>query len=341
MRGRQSYRMMINYFKESGFMADLSIIVVCYRGWSRLIKCLEALSLFSGYGFSTEVIVVDNNSDDDTINDIKKRFSAFKFIMSDVNGGFGNACNKGANNSNGKFLLFLNPDTVAEESEVEKLLAVAQKTPAYTILSCRQVNERGKECIVSGEFPHLFNLTGFQRSIFGRGDLRKSQNYEPIIFPDWVSGSVILIRKKYFEQLNGFDEDFWMYYEDVDICKRVHNTGGKVALLKNITIEHNHGGSSRVNLKTASITKTEVLISKHLYISKHKKGLNAAIIQTFLIVNNIVSLGLIACPGLVMFFIPKLFSRTLIFLRLLYYYLGSVINLSWISQRSINYRINK
>jgi GT2 family glycosyltransferase len=233
--------------------------------------------------------------------------------------------------------LILNPDTVASESSIEKLLNTAKQNPDLTVLSCIQVNEKGRECVVSGAFPDLFNLTGFQRTLFGRGKQESGSPDEELTVTDWVSGSVILLRRELFQKLRGFDEDFWMYFEDVDLCRRVKNVGGKIAFCRNITIEHNHGGSSRINLKTAAITKTEVHISRHMYISKHKRGLDMVLIQTFLVINNLVSGGIMALLGLLFFFIPKLFARTLLYLRLINYYAGSLLRLSWISPRSVNY----
>lgn len=317
-------------------MTDISIIIVCYKGWERLIKCLDSLSSFSWERFSGEVILVDNDSDDDSLNIIKSRYPEFRFIRNKINGGFGNGCNLGTRNSSGRFLLFLNPDTVAEEKSVEDLLKVADRNPDYTIVTCRQINEKGKETKVTGEFPSMFNLTGFERALFRNGKNRKADTGSDIIFPDWVSGSVIMVRKETFTEVGGFDEDFWMYFEDVDLCKRVRDNGGVVAYCRNISIEHNHGGSSRINAKITSLTKTEVYISRHVYISKHKSGMENLAIQTFLIVNNIISVSLSALPGIVLFFIPKLFSKTLIFFRLLSYYARALYSLSWISNRSVN-----
>ena len=147
-------------------MTDLSIIIVCYKGWNRLTRCLEMLNSFQNKGFNSEVIVVDNRSDNGLIFKIEEQFPKFRFIHNEINGGFANGCNLGSRYAVGDFFLFLNPDTVAIESEIEKLLNTAKQNPDYTILSCRQVNENGKESIASGTFPHLFNLTGFQRALF-------------------------------------------------------------------------------------------------------------------------------------------------------------------------------
>jgi GT2 family glycosyltransferase len=319
-------------------MTDLSIIIVCYKGWDRLSQCLDALDSFSGNSFKTEVIIVDNKSDDEKILKIEEKYPKFLFIYNQVNGGFANGCNLGAKSAVGEFVLFLNPDTVAAETEVEKLLAIARQNPEFGIVSCRQVNEKGKESISYGAFPSMFNLTGFQRAIFSSRQSAIVNPQSEIICPDWVSGSVILMRLEIFKKVSGFDEDFWMYFEDVDLCRRIRNTGSEIAFCRNITIEHNHGGSSRINLNTTSMTKTEVHISRHVYISKHKKGFEKFLIQTFLVVTNIISVGVMAIIGLLMFYIPKVFSRTLIFFRLTSYYAGSLFRLSWISPRSVNFR---
>jgi GT2 family glycosyltransferase len=319
-------------------MTDLSIIIVCYKGWVRLRQCLDALNSFSGNSFKTEVIIVDNKSDDEEVLKIEEKFPKFRFLYNHVNGGFSNGCNLGAKSAVGEFVLFLNPDTVATETEVEKLLNVARQNPGFGIVSCRQVNEKGKESISYGAFPTMFNLTGFQRAIF-RPRVPHTANRTPdISFPDWVSGSVILMKRETFIKTSGFDEDFWMYFEDVDLCRRIRNTGCEIAFCRNIAIEHNHGGSSRINLNTTSLTKTEVHISRHVYISKHKKGFEKLLIQTFLVLNNIISGSVMAIIGLLLFFIPKVFSRTLIFYRLISYYAGSLFRLSWISPRSVNFQ---
>lgn len=319
-------------------MTDLSIIIVCHNGWEQLDKCLDALDSFTGENFKTEVIIVDNKSDDDAIYKTKKRFPKFRFINNKINGGFANGCNMGAGNASGEFILFLNPDTVAAESEIENLLRIAEQNPEFKIVSCRQVNNSGKENIAYGPFPTMFNLTGFQRAIFGSRMSEVRRLKSEVRFPDWISGSVVLIKNETFKKLDGFDEDYWMYYEDVDLCRRVRDIDGEIAFCSNITIEHNHGGSSRINLKTTSLTKTEVLISRHVYISKHKIGFARIIIQIFLVTNNLISGCIMALPGLVLFFIPKVFSRTLIYYKLIRYYAGSLFRLSWISPRSVNFR---
>lgn len=288
--------------------------------------------------FSMEVIVVDNKSPDRKIYEIEKNFPGFRFIKNNVNGGFANGCNLGADVAEGEFLLFLNPDTVVQEEDMVKLLAEAQQNTDLTVLSCRQINNKGKESRPYGPFPSIRNMTGIQRSLSGYfGNKASGNGKNNIIYPDWVSGSVIMINKKEFQRIRGFDEDFWMYFEDVDLCRRIHDSGGRVAFLRDITIEHNHGGSSRMDLKTSSITKAEVMISEHVYVSKHIKGQEKILMQTLLVIMNLIPGLALALAGIVLFFVPRVFVKTLVFGRLVAYYAGALFRMNWISRRSVNF----
>ena len=319
---------------------DLSVIIVSYRGWKHLRECLDSLARFSGSLFTSEVIIVDNDSDDGIPDQFKSDYPRFIFISNNVNGGFANGCNLGSSFAIGDYFLFLNPDTVALETEVGKLLKRAKEYPSQYINSCRQVNENGKESKAFGLFPQIGALTGTGRAIFkilNRKNVNsKTEAKNNLITPDWVSGSVIMIEKEKFRAVGGFDEDFWMYFEDMDLCRRVRDNNGEIAYHTDITIQHNHGGSSRINLKTTSLTKTEVIISYHVYISKHYKGIGMFFIQLYLFLYNFASGIIQALFGLIFFASPEMFSKVLIFGKLLSYYSGALIRGSWISPRSVN-----
>jgi GT2 family glycosyltransferase len=311
---------------------DLSIVIVCYKGWDRLSRCLKSLDSFSGNRFSNEVIIVDNNSGDDGFIKLAERFKKFRFIRNTINGGFANGSNLGASFASGDYLLFLNPDTVVTENEVAKLISGTGSDASFYIVSCRQVTEDGKDSKSTGSFPGLFRVRKNPVSATG-----KQEAVEKVLFPDWVSGSVMMMRKDIFRDLLGFDEDFWMYSEDVDICRRACDSGGKVAFFSDIVLEHNHGGSSRINLRTTSITKCEVQISKHIYISKHKTGTEKILMHSLLIADNLFTGLLTAAAGLILFFVPKLFVRLPLFFNLAGYYCRVAFRRSWISARSVNF----
>ena len=323
---------------------DLSIIIVNYRAWKHLRECLDALNASSGALFQSEVIIVDNDSADGVIDEFKSIYPDFIFIINKINGGFANGCNLGSTIAKGDFFLFLNPDTVASETEVGKLLERAKENPGIYISSCRQVNENGKESKAFGLFQGFGTLTGFERSIYKvinrKRIAEKTEEKDKLINPDWVSGSVMMIKREVFQNLGGFDEDFWMYFEDTDLCRRARNLKGGIAYYTDISIQHNHGGSSRINLKTTSLTKTEVIISQHLYISKHMTGAGRFLIQTYLILNNFISGTFMAFLGILLFASPKIFVRAKIYGRLVSYYFDALRKRSWISPRSVNFKKN-
>lgn len=305
------------------------------------MECLDTLSGFKGTLFQFEVIIVDNDSADGIFDKIKSDYPGFIFIGNKVNGGFANGCNLGSTIAKGDFFLFLNPDTIASEKEVGKLLGRAKENAGNFIFSCRQVNENGKENRAFGLFPGFGTLTGTGRAIYKilkkkRVDA-KTKGKVNVIIPDWVSGSVIMIKKEIFRNLGGFDEDFWMYYEDTDLCRRARDMKGGIAYYTDITIQHNHGGSSRLNLKIASITKTEVIISRHIYISKHFSGISGLLIQSYLVLNDIITGIFLAFFGILFFTSPKMFLRVHIFCRLVEYYMSALKCRSWISPRSVNF----
>ena len=320
---------------------DLSIIIVNYRGWTHLKECLDSLAAFTGTCFQFEVIIVDNNSSDGIIDEFKTKYPEFIFIRNKVNGGFANGCNLGSAGAKGEYFLFLNPDTVTSEKEIEILLEKSKGNPENYISSCRQVNRKGEGKIVFGLFPEIGTLTGlgrvFYRVLNKRKIAERINAANNVIYPDWVSGSVMMIRKEVFRKLGGFDEDFWMYSEDIDLCRRAKDQLGEIASYTDIKIQHNHGGSSRINLKTATLTKTEVIISSHIYIAKHKSGISRFLVLSYLVLINIVFGAPMALLGMIFFFSPEVFIKARIYFRLIAYYVGAIVRLSWISPRSVNF----
>lgn len=320
---------------------DVSIIIVNYKSWRHLKNCLEALRIIQPTAFSFEVIVVDNCSNDGKLDAFSLDFPNVNFKLNTGNNGFANGCNFGAKHAQGEYLFFLNPDTIANEHAIHGLLDFAKLNQTVGIVSCHQKNNNGSYEKTERLFPSLFTLFGLTRAIYKKGNQRRIQKQydknESVIYPDWVSGSVVFISRKWFDQIQGWNEDYWMYFEDVDICKRVQNANGKIALLQDVEIIHNHGGASRINVKTASITKTEVLISKHIYIKNHFRGMDLFLSQLLVVLSNIIFKTVLGIFGLIFFFIPKLRLILNIYLKLVKYYINALFKGTWLSKRSLNY----
>jgi GT2 family glycosyltransferase len=321
-------------------LKDLSVIIVNYRGWERLEKCLSSLIDIHDDRFNFEVIVVDNQSNDDRLSEFIRLFPKIDFITNSGNNGFANGCNLGAARSKGTCLLFLNPDTTVTADALFDMLEEVRVRPQNSIVSCRQVKEDGSNDRPYGRFLSAKTLTGWQRAIYrmfsGKIEDTISQT-KHYIYPDWVSGSVLMIRRESFFRLGKWDDDYWMYFEDVDLCRRAVENDGEIVKLKNSTVHHTHGGSSRIDREITVVTKTEVHISRHVYISKHENFGNAMLMHAILILNNMV-LGLIpALIGLPLFFIKSLGVNSLTYFRLMDYYLSVIPSGTWLSRRSVKY----
>ncbi len=288
--------------------------------------------------FSHEIIVVDNNSGDGQFDDFTKRYPQVIFIANPINSGFASACNLAAINAEAQTLLFLNPDTLASLETIKKVNAFCQTHTEYGIVSCLQSAKLSHHIKA---LPRIYTLFGPLRSLYFLINQKlkrtKSIDSHSVLEPQWVSGSMVMIRKNWFDKVGGWCEDYWMYSEDIDLSKQVSSHGGKIAILTDLSIEHSHGGASRKNLKTAAITKTEVLISQHVYISRNLRGLECILCHGALIINNLLFKGLFAILGIPFFFIPKLKLQQHIFWNLIKYYFNSLKTRQWRSKRSIRY----
>ena len=320
---------------------DISIIIVNYKSWKHLHNCLKSLDKIIQDEFKFQVIVIDNQSNDNKLGTFIEKFPKYNFLINSGNNGFSNGCNLGASEATGDYLLFLNPDTIATKAALSTMLQIAKTNLDYGIVSCTKVNLEGKTEKEIRFFPKLSTLLGTLRAIYKlinkKRISKKYNSLKKIVFPDWVSGSIIFTSRNWFEKINGWNEDYWLYLEDVDFCKRITGAGGKIALTRTTQIIHNHGGASRINVKTSALTKAEVIISKHTYIHNHIKNYSKYFAQFLLFTFTFLSKFFLAIVGIIFFFIPKLFVNVLIFKNLIKYYLNALINKTWISKRAPNY----
>lgn len=323
---------------------DISIIIVNYKSWEPLTLCLNSILEINQNSFTFETIVVDNHSNDGQLSRFSEKYCSFHFIENSGNNGYSNACNLGVKMAKGNYMLFLNPDTILNKDAVLTLFKLALENPNYGVVSCNIVNAKGsvnKESKVFPSFLTMFGLTRFiYRTLYAKSLKERFDISKRIVFPDWVTGSVIFMSKDWIHKIGGWNEDFWMYYEDVDICKKVNNLGGHVALSRDAKIIHIHGGATRINKRTIAITKTEFIISNHIYINTHFKRFIKEIALTFLVINTVITNLLFAILGLIFFFIPKLHVRLIIFINLIRYYTNVIKNCTWLSKKAMNFNIN-
>ena len=271
-------------------MNELSIVIVNYKTWDKLAFCLD--SILKQIEIEIQVIVVDNNSNDNKFFVFQQKYKWVTWIENSKNYGFAKACNIGIENAISKWYLFLNPDTILEPKSIHSLINYCNEKTEHRIIGIKQLNENKKNSNSYGLFLSFWSLSGLIRPLIRlKKGSYKSINSKEIANPDWISGSFIMIRKEDFELINGWDESYWMYYEDMDLCKRAKKINLKVSLLNNWSCIHFHGASSRKNTKIKIITKSEVIVSSHIFLEKHSQKSYKFLIHLILILIQFTELS--------------------------------------------------
>lgn len=237
---------------------DISIVILNYKSEQHLICCLESLSK-NLLNVSHEIIIVNNDANKIAAVLATENITLFE---NNINEGFAKACNKGAALAKGKILFFLNPDTKIIAGDFSDLIS-AFANLKIGIVSPQLLLPNGKiQPWSAGHEIHLWeifcNHLGFVRS-------KKFWKNKIDSNPAWTSGGALAISKSLFEKINGFDENFFMYFEDVDICKRVRQEGLQVTLLPTIKILHLGGQSSTSKVEQ----KKYYYASQDYYFKKH------------------------------------------------------------------------
>ena len=146
-----------------------------------------------------------------------------------------------------------------------------------------------------------------------------------------------MINRVDFDAIGGWTEDYWMYVEDADLCRKAHDCGMSVAYAPDVEVIHAHGGSSRLNVDVKSMTKLEVIISKHVYTRNHMRGFERWLTHTMIIVLRMPMLIIGALLDLLTLRqVPLLRVRSRIFQGLLRYYAGVIRTGSWLSPRALS-----
>ena len=321
---------------------DISIIIVNYRSWKPLDKCLESIVSANNAKINFEVIILDNFSNDGQFDFFQNKYIDFIFIRNNINSGFSHGCNLGAAKAKGDYLLFLNPDTIIFPDTLSTLYSTYKKHSEIGILSCLQIDKKERFFYQKNNFPTLIQAFGitrfFYKILFKKRIDTNFRSTEKLFYPDWVTGAVIYISSDWFKRINGWNEDYWLYFEDVDICKKITEKNGKIAVTLNTTILHEHGGSSRNDFETEVISRTEVIISKHVYINNNFNAFTKIPTQVFLIIFITAEKIILSILSLFLFFNLKLKTNRHILKNLFFYYFNAIKEQTWLSKRSINYK---
>lgn len=230
---------------------DLSIIIVNYKSKDKTARCLESLKKADFGDLSYEVIVVENASGDD-LSSLKNIHPEIKIVQSEKNLGMGGGNNLGIANSCGEFILILNPDTAVQSGAILKLFDYIKNHQDVGIVGPKLLNSDGSLQYSCLRFPKIYTPI-LRRTFFGslaprsvNSFLMKEYDHENTREVDWLMGSCFLTRREIFNR-DGFlfDERFFMYFEDTDLCRRVWQKHKmKVVYLPEAVVIHDHARQS-------------------------------------------------------------------------------------------------
>lgn len=243
-----------------------SLVFVNFHSGKYLAKALESLFLWESPLYF-EVIVVNNDEKEAKLLQSLQSFFPFRLIESGENLGYGGGINRGSDEAKGNIYGFLNPDTLWQESTLLPVEKCFLEEERLGVLGLSLRNKDGsQEAWSSGRDMSLFRLIGsnFFPSLFRFPD-RRGALPSGSVRVDWVSGGALFVRKEIFKELHGFDERFFLYFEDVDFCRRVRERGFRIALCQSPRLLH-FGGRSQTS---PSLQKRAFYASQETYFKKY------------------------------------------------------------------------
>ena len=253
---------------------DLSCIIVNYQNSESLKGCLDSIyQTIQEIDF--EVIIIDNSKENLELQILKGNYPKIQIIYNPTNVGFSKANNQAAKIARGKFLFILNPDTILKEQATNSMFSYICTNMATGALGPKVVNPDGSLQYSCRRYPTLwtglFNRYSILSRLFPKN--RFTSRYLMLDFDhnetspvDWLSGCCLMIPKSVFEEVNGFDENYFLFNEDVDLCRMIYQAGKEIIYFPEATVIHKISTSNKK-------TTARVIIQRHLgmmyYFKKH------------------------------------------------------------------------
>lgn len=268
---------------------ELSVIIVNWNGAEFVGKCLKSV-FESKFNKPWEVIVVDNNSSDKSV-EIIKQFSQVIAIENKENVGFGSANNQALKQATGKFVFLLNPDTQIFPDSMEKLVEKIEEEEKIAIVAPQLVNENGSLQKEIGHFPGLVDsilvLLKLHRMPFFKDLVYPKVDYSQEHEAEHLMGSALLIRREVLDSVGVFDEHFFLWFEETDLEKRIKKAGWKLIYYPQARVVHLLSKS----IKQVSPLKRQLMWSKSLgiYFRKHKSLVEQISLFPFIILGLIIA----------------------------------------------------
>lgn len=237
----------------------LSIVIVHYKTEELTLRCLQ--SVFTSIcDFSFEVLVVDNNSQDNAEIRVLESFPSVKWITNSYNAGFGRANNLGVAQAQGKYLLLLNSDMLLREDSLQKCMSAVSEISNLGVYGCQLLNEDGS--LQKSVYDHITSL----KSVLKNNILFEYCYSFPKGEIEAVMGAFFVLEKEVFVSERGFDPDFFMYAEELDLCLRIKKQNRAIVYDTSFSVIHKHGGSA----ESSAWSTKQAFASSALLIWKQK-----------------------------------------------------------------------
>ena len=260
----------------------VSVVIVSYNTQEILRNCLEALFEHSK-GVAMEVFVVDNDSHDGSAAMVKNDFPSVMLITNHENLGFAAANNQAFALARGRYIILLNPDAYIRPLSLEHSIAFMDRTPMCGLCGGKIISPEGRLEPSARRFPSalskLLTMSGL-RGTFAHSPIVNYHEFggfahDKPMEVDWVPGTFTIVRKKMLDEIGTFDERFYIYYEETDLCMRAKKAGWKIYFIPDAEVMHIGGASSKTRKdKTFDNKASQVLIfrmrSEWLYYRKNK-----------------------------------------------------------------------
>ncbi len=226
--------------------SDVSIIIVNYASKEDTFKCIQKIKEYTSK-ISYEIIVVDNASREDIGTELVKKYPDVIFLQMSYNAGFARANNRGIEISGGRYVLLLNPDAFITANSVDRCVQKMDAYPDIVASGCQLLNLDGSKQFSGGYFERgrrwIVEVPYWRRVAKPVFDLFiKEKQLDPDRV-DWIIGAFLLVRKDPLKRVGLFDEDFFLYAEEIELCSRLKKFG-RVVIFRDVQVYHVMGGSS-------------------------------------------------------------------------------------------------
>lgn len=271
---------------------DLSIVIVSFNSRDVLLPCLESIYA-SSPRLSFEVILVDNGSKDGSLQEVRRRFPSVAVIEPGYNSGYTGGNNIGYRQATGRNVLFLNPDTRIKERTLDELVSRADSNPQFGAIGPKVLKQDGSLQLSCYPPPTVMNvlcsvllldyIPGWE-SLSGIKTHYRPDEYTQEMEVGAVSGCCLLVPRRVLDETGAFDEDYWMYGEEDDLCERIRKSGYRILYTPSVSIVHLGGATTDDHTLRWRI---HVEHNRRLFFAKHRGKASLVAIRAILLFDTV------------------------------------------------------